>query len=254
MLNSYGVRLSLGNLIFSNTRPLSLGLPCHLCNVCVKYAGSKAPRKRSAISVSQTQLHPGCYHLVSLAVTVPVPPHSSGHSQMFFCPLSTALLTHHQWNSHLTCSWAQTSSCGHRSKLLALGRAAQAKEQLSHPPCRSPWSEGHRTWALDKVWERSRWGGEHRHECLSLLQCRYKANLLFQGCILNFAFNSGWECWIGSGLRCPSALSYMADWPHCRVLQIDHQMQVIPHVTFSFFPRNSYLGYNIGVLLVGTSE
>lgn len=174
MQNLLWVRLYLGNLIFSNTRPLSLGFPYQFCNVYIKYAGSKAPRKISTISLPQIQLHPGCYHLVSLAVIGLVPPRSPGHSQMFFCPLSTALLTQHHWNRHPTCSWAQTSSCGHRSKLLALGRAAQAKGQLPHPPCHSPWSQGHMPWALDKAWERSRWGGEHRamHEYLSLLQCR----------------------------------------------------------------------------------
>lgn len=131
MQNFLRVRLYLGNLSFSSTRLLSLGFPSQFYNVCIKYASSKAPRKISAISLPQTQLHPGCYHLVSLAVIVPMPSHTSGHSQMF-CPLSAAPLTHHHWNSHLTFSKAQTSSCEHRSKLRALGRAAQSK---GHHPC-----------------------------------------------------------------------------------------------------------------------
>lgn len=96
---------------------LSLWLPYQFYNVCINYAASKAPRKKiSAISLPQTQLHPGCYHLVSLAVIILVPLHTPGHSEMFFCPLSTTLVTQHHWSSHTTCFWAQTSSCEDRSK------------------------------------------------------------------------------------------------------------------------------------------
>lgn len=77
MQNLLRVRLYLGNVCFGNTRSPSLGFPYQF-HVYAKHAGSRPLREIAAISLPETLLHPGSYHLVSLGVTDLVPPHTMG--------------------------------------------------------------------------------------------------------------------------------------------------------------------------------